>query len=558
MKHVKTLFLAASLCLLLSYGFHAKAADVGDVVNFNVDAAFEKNENEQVKAVLVKISPSLYFYLDKTWWDGQVPAKQQEILGNLENLSAEFSNKIYPTLTSVFGTEWRPGVDGDSKITILLHEMKENYGGYYRSTDEYVKIQVPSSNEREMVFLPLTQIDNPGKLKVFLAHEFVHMITFNQKDRLRGVQEDVWLNEARAEYGVHIMGYNTAYDGSNLQARVADFLQRPSDSLTEWSGTKYDYGVVNVFMQYLVDHYGVNIISDSLKLKSVGIASINEILKKNSYQEDFAQIFTDWTVANVVNNCSGGLNHCYLNPNIKNLRISPTLNFLPLSGNSSLTVTNVTKNWTGNWQKIIGGNGDLKLEFSSSVGINFKVPYIVFDKENNYTVNFLLLDKNQKGEVSIKDFGEKYNSLVVIPLLQDKTTGFSGAEFTYPYTFKVSISGQVPEDDAVVIAQLLAQIESLKKQIAAILAGGGGDNVNCGTLNTNLFVGVSNSADVKCLQQFFASQGTDIYPEALITGTFGSLTRGAAIRFQQKYAIPATGYVGPLTRAKINAILNAS
>lgn len=551
----KKVFLALIFFLALSFAQHSRAAS--DLVNFNVDENFERDANSQTQALLVKTAPNLYFYIQQDWWQAQAPAKQQDILAGLDVLSFEFSNKIYPTLTSVFGQEWRLGVDGDPKITVLLHVMKEGYGGYYRSTDEHLKLQVPASNEREMIYLPVAQIDNAYKLKVFLAHEFVHMITFNQKDRLQGVEEDVWLNEARAEYAASILGYNSVYEGSNLQSRVRDFLERPSDSLTEWSNIKYDYGVANVFTQYLVDQYGINMLSDSLKLKSVGIASINEMLKKNGYGEDFAQIFTNWTIASVVNNCAGSPRHCYLAQNLKNLRISPTLNFLPLSGNSSLTVTNVTKNWAGNWQKIIGGAGDLKLEFSSLAGVNFKVPYLIFDKENNYSVNFLVLDKNQKGQILIEDFGEKYNSLVIIPSLQTKTAGFTEAEFTYPYTFKVSIFGQAAEEDPALIQQLLAQIESLKKQIAALLAGGAvAGQVSCDAITSNLYVGISNPLQVRCLQEFFKLQGVNIYPEGMVTGVFGSFTKAATVRFQKKYGILQTGFVGILTRTKINQLLH--
>lgn len=554
----KNIFFAVSIFFILVFCAPVNAANtIGDYATFKVDKNFEKNEKSEVPAVLVKTTANLYFYIDKSWWDLQIFQKQNEILTNLDNLSNEFGNNIYPTLTSVFGSEWKPGVDGDNKITVLFHSMKENVGGYFRSDDEYIKLQVPSSNEREMLYLPISDIDNSSKSKVFLAHEFVHLITFNQKDRIQGVQEEIWLNEARADYSSTILGYDSSYDGSNLQKRAKDFLSSPGDSLTEWQETKYDYASVSLFMHYLVDHYGINILSDSLKSKLVGIASLNEILLKNSYKEDFGQIFTNWTITTIINECSLDIKYCYLNQNLNNFRINPTLNFLPLSGNSSLSVTNVTKNWSGNWQKIIGGNGDLKLEFSSLTGLKFQVPYITFDKDNKYSINFLTLDSKEKGQIDIKNFGGKYNSLIVIPSLQTKTAGFNGFEFTYPYTFAVSITGAVPEEDQVLIQKLLAQIEFLKKQIAAFQTGGNAQNppsAACSELRSNLYVGVVNKMEVTCLQQFLKREGTEIYPEGLITGNFGNLTKSAVIRFQKKHGIIQTGFVGPITRAKINAL----
>ena len=561
----KIIFFTIAIFFLAGFTVPAKAANISDVF-FNVDANFDVGESSQVQAVLIKTAANLYFYVQKDWWEAQVPAKQSEIINNLDVLSSEFDKKIYPTLTSVFGSEWKAGVDGDSKTIILFHAMKEGVGGYFRSNDEYIKLQMPNSNEKEMLYLPISQIDNISKLKVFLAHEFVHLITFNQKDRLRGVQEDVWLNESRAEYAATILGYNGLYEGSNLQARLKNFLERPSDSLVEWKENKYDYGVINVFMHYLVDHYGINMLSDSLQSPLTSIASINAVLAKNGYQEDFSQIFTNWAIALMVNDCKVGPKYCYLSSNLANFKINPTLNFLPLSGSSSLSVTNVTKNWAGNWQKIIGGKGDLTLEFSGVKGVHFQVPYVVVDKENVSTVHFLALDENQKGKIFIKDFDKNNNALIIIPLLEDKTSGFSNSEFTYPYTFKVSISGQVQEDEAALIESLLAQIASLKQQIAALQSGEPKNPlaVSCSSITGNLYIGMTGSQKVTCLQEFLKLQGGAVYPEGLVTGNFGALTRLAVVRFQEKYASDilaplglswGTGFVGSSTRQKINQLL---
>jgi len=564
-KIIKKFFFAVGILLTSFYGLDIEAAIIGESMNFSVDLNFDVAARPQISAVLVKNTANLYFYVEKTWWDQQVLAKQNEVLANLDVLSTEFDNKIYPILTSVFGSEWKPGVDGDNKISVLFHSMKEGTSGYFRSADEYIKLQVPDSNEREMLYIAIAHIDTP-RLKIFLAHEFVHLITFNQKDRLKGVQEEVWFNEARADYSSTILGYDSSYEGSNLQRRVKDFLQNPSDSLTEWQETKYDYAVASLFSHYLADHYGIGILADSLKYQSVGIASINEALLENGAKENFSQIFTNWTIAIIINNCSGSSKFCYLNQNLRNLRINPTLNFLPILGDSSLSVTNIAKNWSGNWQKIIGGNGDLKLEFSSLAGLTFYVPLVIFDKNNNYSIKFLALNKNQKGEIEIKNFGSEFNSLVIIPSLQTKFSGFDGIELTYPYTFKVVITGETIKEQ-ILIQNLLAQIDSLKKQIMAIQSGKNNpnqDNKVCGPMNNNLYFGIAGSDEVKCLQQFLKNQGPEIYLEGFVTGNFGKITKLAVIRFQEKNRAEilsplglskGTGFVGPLTRKKINQLL---
>jgi peptidoglycan hydrolase-like protein with peptidoglycan-binding domain len=58
------------------------------------------------------------------------------------------------------------------------------------------------------------------------------------------------------------------------------------------------------------------------------------------------------------------------------------------------------------------------------------------------------------------------------------------------------------------------------------------------------------------LQTFFADNKS-IYPEGLITGYFGGLTKVAVQRFQAAYGLPQVGNVGPLTLAKINGLINS-
>ena len=61
-----------------------------------------------------------------------------------------------------------------------------------------------------------------------------------------------------------------------------------------------------------------------------------------------------------------------------------------------------------------------------------------------------------------------------------------------------------------------------------------------------------DNSDVKCLQQFLKSKGPGIYPEGLVTGYFGPLTKAAVQRYQLSQSIITTGYFGPLTRAAVN------
>jgi len=468
-KRFKIILFSLSFLFLISPSF-AFADYINQKVVFFVDSTYDASGRSQVSTTLKKITSQLYFYIDDSWWDSLNSDKQNVVDTALSSLANEFNYTIYPLLTSNFGQEPKPGIDKDERITILIHPMIEEAGGYFNSGDGYSKLQNPRSNEREMVYLNSQQIDK-SYTKSLLAHEFMHLITFNQKDILRGITEETWLNEARADYTSTFLGYDDPYDGSNLQKRVKNFLDRSYDSLTEWQNKPFDYGVINLFTQYLVDHYGVKILVDSLQSSKVGIPSINEALSKNGYSEDFSQIFTDWTIAVFVNDCQISENYCFKNKSLNNFHVIPSGNFLPLAGKSTLTVTQTTKNWSGNWYKFVGGWDTLKIKFSGDPKNLFKVPYITQDSSGNWQVAFFELNKDQHGEILIPEFRTKIISITIIPSIQTKISGFDNSEPSFSFSWTASVGEKTAEEEEVeLVKNLQAQIEELKKQIAEVQA----------------------------------------------------------------------------------------
>ncbi|HEY4509007.1 MAG TPA: peptidoglycan-binding protein [Candidatus Paceibacterota bacterium] len=70
------------------------------------------------------------------------------------------------------------------------------------------------------------------------------------------------------------------------------------------------------------------------------------------------------------------------------------------------------------------------------------------------------------------------------------------------------------------------------------------------TLYRQLQFGMSGS-DVSDLQVFLAKD-VAIYPQGLVTGYFGNLTKSAVVNFQNRNGISPVGRVGPITMAAIN------
>ena len=558
-KLTKILF-SLFLALGAFWAFSAKADFVGQRVNFSIDPSYDNQGRSEAMAVMLALSNKAYFYIDEDWWNALDQSKQVEAKKSLEYLAEEFDKKIYPTLTTAYGSEWRPGIDGDERITILFHLLKESAAGYFSTGNEYPKAQNSQSNEREMVYLNANKIGNL-LTRSYLAHEFTHLITFFQKDKLRGMEEDIWLNEARAEYASTLLGYDVVYDNSNLKERVRQFVSNTFNSLTEWQGKPYDYGVANIFIQYLADQYGPELLFQSFQSDKVGIPSLEETMAKFGFSEDFTTVFTNWAVAVFINDCSLGQRYCYLNPNLKDFRVVPLTNILPLTGQSQLSSNQTTKAWAGNWYRFLGGKGEMTFEFTSQAGANFQVAYVLESKDKEPTIGFLKLNSQGQGKIEILDFGVGATTLNIIPLAIGKKAGFVQPEPFISFSWQVMI--QEPGSSAEVstleieslmarIAELQGQIEKLKQQLIAL---GQNPGFSCQQFSSDLYYGINSSEKVKCLQQFLKSKGESIYPEGIVSGNYLSLTTLAVKRYQALKGISQTGYFGPLTRTAANADL---
>jgi len=108
------------------------------------------------------------------------------------------------------------------------------------------------------------------------------------------------------------------------------------------------------------------------------------------------------------------------------------------------------------------------------------------------------------------------------------------------------------------LQSLLALLASLESQAAKQGIAAPSVTATPPLFTKTLYLGVSGS-DVSHLQEFLAEDPA-IYPEGKVTGYFGVLTLKAVQRFQKKYGIakagdPGYGYVGPLTRAKLNSLI---
>jgi len=519
-------------------------ASWSQTANFFVDVNYDLNGKNQIETQLLKTTNNFYFYADKNWYNNF--SDKSNLDSKIYNLASDFEYKIYPLLTNLLGFEDKPGVDNDPRIVIVLEPLQDNYGGYIQSGDNYLKTIYKTSNEGQIIYLNADLIlkADSNFLDYELAHEFTHLITLKQKP-----EAGTWFYELMSEFAGQAIGVDTS---QITKQRAQALLYSTEVNLKDWINSDKDYAKVFLFALYLKEQFGNQLFSEALKYPSKdGMISFNEALKKRG--TNFEEVYLNWLIANVVNDCSVDIKYCYQDPNLKNYSITAYSYYLPMQAKSLLSVTDSLYSLTGKWQKLNGGLGTVKLKFSIPEQTPIaKIPYIIEDNQDKKTLGFFDFSSSNIQEVYINDLGTKNTAIYFIPYLGSQAQEGK----LYFYSFEAQNLGNDAKNEQTIIEQLQQQILALKRQIAQLqlqlaILKTNQNNQTCSTFSTDLSYGMKSN-EVKCLQQFLANLGSNIYPEKLITGYYGPLTMAAVKRYQAFKGIITTGYFGPLTRAAVN------
>ena len=225
---------------------------------------------------------------DHAYW--YVESGQQFDPDDLRRSATAFDQQVYPVVTSVFGSEWSPGVDGDARLTILNGHIR-GAGGYFNSTDEYPREIFEFSNQREMVYVNTANmgIGSSGYLAT-LAHELQHLIHWRHDP-----SEDTWVNEGLSELAISVAGFSSTSIMAYTDGTPTSLVNWPLDSVR----IRASYGTAALFMHYLAEHYGpLEELRLLLETPGDGVAGIEEYLQRAGYDRTFQDVFADWAVAN--------------------------------------------------------------------------------------------------------------------------------------------------------------------------------------------------------------------------------------------------------------------
>jgi hypothetical protein len=267
---------------------------VGDVETFWISNVTD-GTNYQISARLRYAGPVALMYVDTS-----VDVVQADI----EKSAREFEDRIYPRDRALFGAELSPGIDGDPRLTILNAPV-QGAGGYFSSADTVVKAVNRFSNEREMFVIAIDSypLGSDG-YALTLAHEFQHMIEWNLARR-----SPLWFNEGMSMLAQDLNGYIT--NGS-----AGTYLADPDVQLTTFSRGAGDprlfsahYGASQLFLRYFQEQYaGEAGMADLIKADAGDdpAAFVTIAARKRPDITEFASIYADWAVANVLNDPAVG------------------------------------------------------------------------------------------------------------------------------------------------------------------------------------------------------------------------------------------------------------
>lgn len=233
------------------------------------------------------VSATLQLVTDHAYWyvDDDVAFSMQD----LEESARLYEERIRPQIVQVFGEELVPGVDNDTRLTIL-HTPLSGLAGYFSSADEYPTQVHPTSNQREIIYIDTSFLElNTREYLGTLAHEFTHAVHF-RADRT----EDTWVNEGLAEMGRELAGYRSSFRSSYLSSTQASLIlwsDNPSSSIP-------NYGGASLFMEYLAQQYGLDSLRLLMNQPADSIQGVQAYLEAVEAQRDFRQLFADWIVAN--------------------------------------------------------------------------------------------------------------------------------------------------------------------------------------------------------------------------------------------------------------------
>ena len=243
---------------------------------------------------------SYVFVADADWGTKMTQDDVDSVYHYLENRTVASTEMGIVEMDETYFGSIPDELDGDPKVIFYFSALGTYAGsvfdGYFspfnQMTDAEAQMSGERSNECEMLYMSCDPVDptDYGTLSV-LSHELQHLIHFGHD-----ANEETWVDEGCAEFAMVLFGHPDP---------ITSFPSNSDNNLTAWDQNFSDYVKTMLFFTYLSEQTsGPSFITDLVVNLENGIAGIESTLEAISYPLDFQQIFTNWTLANYIDDTS--------------------------------------------------------------------------------------------------------------------------------------------------------------------------------------------------------------------------------------------------------------
>jgi hypothetical protein len=245
-------------------------------------------------------------------------AQAQTLAAKFDGSSgASWKDGIYKLVTNIFGLEVGGGAagdggrDGDKHISILLYDIDGDYSasqsggvfGFFWSKDDYSQADIDAAgysniktNYTEMFYLDSHLTDRyPDAMYSTLAHEFQHMIHYNQKayahPNSAQVLDSTWLDEMCAMVAEDLIAAKLGIGDLDAPwSRLHEFSYHYTESgVTDWlTGNEVlkSYASAYAFGAFLLRNYGgPALFSGLVQTDKIDDAAVTEALSASGYAD---------------------------------------------------------------------------------------------------------------------------------------------------------------------------------------------------------------------------------------------------------------------------------
>ncbi len=273
-------------------------------------------EEGNVEATLITITEHTYF-----WVDDSLYLEEADVNAAARRLEENF----LPRINHLFDQPWSPGIDGIERFSILHLAGNGNQFelGYFSDKDEYPRTIFRDSNEQEIVYLNMGQLDIGSELYFgTLVHELQHLFQWNLDKN-----ESTWLNEGISQLAEIYAGLDTAKPDA--------YLAQPDTRLDRW---EYDaeridahYANSYLFTVYLWEQLGEMGVYELVRQPANGLAAVEIILQGFQPERSLEEFTADWAVANFLDDPSYGEQYAYTRLDLAQPTLQTRARQLPFS-----------------------------------------------------------------------------------------------------------------------------------------------------------------------------------------------------------------------------------